>query len=85
MPAENCGPDARLAAVQSFFDSARSTLKRPAPATNQTPPKIARFLRKLLYWAITWAAGYSQIAVGERGGDDEEEQTHQGGVAGGKT
>src|SRR5258707_973771 len=45
-----------------FFDSIRSTLKRPAPVTNNTkvPPKSARFLRKLLYWAITWAAGYSQ-------------------------
>jgi hypothetical protein len=39
---------------QRFFRD-QSMLKRPGPVTNRSkaPPPMARFLRKLLYWATT--------------------------------
>jgi 5-methyltetrahydropteroyltriglutamate--homocysteine methyltransferase len=50
LPARNCGVDDR-SDCQRGFDRARSMLKRPGPVRNRSraPPRIARFLRKLVY------------------------------------
>ena len=50
-PARNCGADARRDCQRGGFDRTRSMLKRPGPVRNRSraPPRIARFLRKLVY------------------------------------
>jgi methionine synthase II (cobalamin-independent) len=50
LPARNCGVDGR-SDCQRGFDRTRSMLKRPGPVRNRSraPPRIARFLRKLVY------------------------------------